>query len=77
MNAAHEPGRDSRVDDWFGQSVDDDAELVDELLDDTDDLQEAERRFEEESTGKAEQAARRGEVIDPDQGRSAYDEGRT
>jgi hypothetical protein len=40
----------STVDDWLGQQVDQDAELVDELVDETGgDLDEAERRFEERS----------------------------
>jgi hypothetical protein len=40
----------STVDDWFGQQVSRDEELVDELLDETDgDVAEAERRFGERS----------------------------
>lgn len=66
-----EPGTDSRVEDWFGQSAARDAELADEL---TDELGEAgaEAAFDERSTGREEQDARRGEQIDPDQGRAAY-----
>jgi hypothetical protein len=68
-----EPGTDSRVEDWFGQSVERDAELADELTEKEGlDEDEAQRRFEEQATGKAEQAARHGDRIDPDQGRSAY-----
>jgi hypothetical protein len=38
----------STVDDWLGQQVDEDAELVDDLLDETNgDTEEAERRFEQ------------------------------
>jgi hypothetical protein len=38
----------STVDDWLGQQVDEDAELVDDLLDETGgDADEAERRFEQ------------------------------
>jgi hypothetical protein len=66
-----EPGTDSRVEDWFGQSVDRDAELADELVEDMGEEQ-AEREFEEQATGREEQDARRGDTIDPDQGRSAY-----
>jgi hypothetical protein len=66
-----EPGTDSRVEDWFGQSVQRDAELADRLTDElgTDD---AESAFDEQAKGEAEQAARHGDEIDPDQGRSAY-----
>lgn len=43
----------STVDDWHGQKVADDMELVDELLDETDgDVDEAEERFEERSADK-------------------------
>jgi hypothetical protein len=66
-----EPGTDSRVEDWFGQSADRDAELADRL---SDELGEdaAETAFDEQASGKVEQDARRGDTIDPDQGRSAY-----
>ena len=65
-----EPGTDSRVEDWFGQSVNRDAELADRLSDELG--TEAEAAIEEEATGRAEQDARHGARIDPDQGRSAY-----
>jgi hypothetical protein len=40
----------STVDDWLGQQVDQDSELVDELMEETGgDVDEAERRFEERS----------------------------
>jgi hypothetical protein len=43
----------SSVDDWHGQKVADDAELADELLDETEgDVDEAEERFEERSAAK-------------------------
>jgi hypothetical protein len=68
-----DPGTDSRVEDWFGQSVERDAELADHLTEEEGlDENDAERRFEEQATGKSEQAARHGDQIDPDQGRSAY-----
>jgi hypothetical protein len=68
-----EPGQDSRVDDWLGQSVERDAELAEELVEEADgDVEDAERRFDERATGEDEQDARRGEQIDPDGGRSAY-----
>ncbi len=66
-------GTDSRVEDWFGQSVERDAELADELTEQEGlDDKEARRRFEQEAAGESEQDARHGERIDPDQGRSAY-----
>ena len=71
--ATPEPGTDSKVEDWFGQSVERDAELADELSEELP-PDAAARRFEEESTGHAEQDARRGEHIDPEQGESAYRE---
>jgi hypothetical protein len=66
-----EPGTDSRVEDWFGQSVERDAELADRL---TSELGEprAEAEFDAQSSGRDEQDARHGDHIDPDQGRSAY-----
>ena len=66
-----DPGTDSRVEDWFGQSVQRDAELADRLAadPDTDDPQTS---FEEQATGRDEQEARHGDHIDPDQGQRAY-----
>ena len=66
-----EPGTDSKVEDWFGQSVDRDAELADELSAELPPA-EAERQFEEQATGEDEQEARHGDRIDPEQGESAY-----
>ncbi|HSP28506.1 MAG TPA: hypothetical protein VLN74_08150 [Ilumatobacteraceae bacterium] len=72
MNSNDQPeGTDSRVEDWFGQSVERDAELADELSKELPE-DEAQQQFEEQATGKAEQASRHGDQIDPDQGRSAY-----
>ena len=72
MSSNEQPeGTDSRVEDWFGQSVERDAELADELSEELPE-DEAQRQFEEQATGEAEQAARHGDQIDPDQGRSAY-----
>ena len=65
-----EPGTDSRVEDWFGQSANRDAELADRLSDELGD--DAEAAFEEQADGAAEQESRHGDTIDPDQGRSAY-----
>ena len=69
-----EPGTDSRVEDWFGQSVERDAELADRLSADLD-PDDAEATFDEQATGREEQDARHGDQIDPDQGRSAYRDG--
>jgi len=71
-----EPGTDSRVEDWFGQSVERDAELADRLTAEVGEA-DAEAQFAEQSEGRAEQDARHGDHIDPDQGRSAYQEGGT
>jgi hypothetical protein len=69
-----EPGKDSRVEDWFGQSVERDAELVDELVEgaESGDVDDVEAEFERRSHGREEQQARHGDQIDPDQGQSAY-----
>ena len=72
--ATPEPGTDSKVEDWFGQSVDRDAELADQLSAELP-ADEAERRFDQQAHGAAEQAARHGDVIDPEQGESAYQDG--
>jgi hypothetical protein len=69
--ATPEPGTDSKVEDWFGQSVERDAELADELSEKLP-PEEAEKAFEEQASGEAEQEARHGDVIDPEQGESAY-----
>jgi hypothetical protein len=66
-----EPGTDSTVEDWHGQSVQRDAELADRLTQRLP-LDEAERVYEELATGEDEQAARHGDQIDPEQGESAY-----
>jgi len=71
--ATPEPGKDSTVDDWFGQSVERDTELAEELSEELTPDQ-AERVFEQQATGEAEQKARRGPRIDPEQGESAYRE---
>lgn len=63
---------DSRVQDWFGQSAERDAELADEVAAELGEGAEAEREFEARAAGREEQDARHGDSIDPDQGRSAY-----
>lgn len=67
------PGQDSTVGDWFGQSVDQDAELAEKLSEELDD-DEAEKAFEEQSEGRETQERRHGAEIDPDQGVSQYRE---
>jgi hypothetical protein len=69
--ATPEPGTDSKVEDWFGQSVERDAELADELSAELP-PDEAAEQFDEQAEGRAEQEARRGDRIDPEQGESAY-----
>lgn len=66
-----EPGTDSRVEDWMGQSVDEDAELAEKLVDEHGE-EKAEELFDEQSEGKQTQEARHGDSIDPEQGESAY-----
>jgi hypothetical protein len=65
------PGQDSRTTDWFGQNVDRDTELADELVE-AHGAEEAERRFEHQAEGQDREEARRGEQIDPEQGEDAY-----
>jgi hypothetical protein len=65
------PGTDSKVEDWFGQSVAQDAELADELSAELP-PEEAEKAFDEQATGEDTQDARHGDSIDPEQGESAY-----
>ncbi len=66
-----EPGQDSKVEDWFGQSVDRDAALADSLSDEFGE-DEAGAVFDEVATGEDKQAARHGDHPDPDGDRSAY-----
>lgn len=48
----HTEPKNSTVDDWMGQEVNDDMELADKLVDETEgDLAEAEQRFDERSAG--------------------------
>jgi len=75
MNEQAQPkeGRDSRVEDWFGQSVERDREVAEDIVDDESEIdQEAEAEFDARASGEREQDERHGEEIDPDQGRSAY-----
>jgi hypothetical protein len=73
VSDAHQtpPGRDSRTTDWFGQNVDQDTELADELVERHGE-EEAERRFADLAEGEDRERARRGEHIDPEQGEDAY-----
>jgi hypothetical protein len=66
------PGRDSRTTDWFGQNVDRDAQLADELVE-AHGEKEA-KRYERLATGEEREASRRGEHLDPEQGEDAYRE---
>jgi hypothetical protein len=67
------PGQDSRTTDWFGQNVERDAELADELVERHGE-EEAERRFDELAEGERLEKSRRGEHIDPEQGEAAYND---
>ena len=71
MSDEQTEGEDSRVEDWFGQSVERDTEVAERLTDEVG-AERAEVLFEEQATGRDEQEARHGEHIDPDQGQSAY-----
>lgn len=66
-----EPGKDSRVEDWLGQSVDRDTELAEKLVDEHGE-DRAEELFDEQADGEATQEKRHGDTIDPEQGESAY-----
>src|SRR4051794_20510720 len=57
--ATPEPGQDSTVEDWFGQSVERDKELAEDLSEQLP-PREAERVFEQQAKGVPEQQARRG-----------------
>jgi hypothetical protein len=47
------PGQDSTVNDWHGQKVSDDEEMIDEVLEETGgDVAAAERAFDEHSADK-------------------------
>lgn len=69
-----EPGKDSRVEDWHGQSVKRDTELAEELVDEHGE-DRAEEIFEERADGEETQEKRHGDTIDPEQGESAYKNG--
>ena len=64
-------GKDTPVKEWFGQSVDSDAELADELVEEHGEA-EAERKFDEQAKGAEVDEARRGESIDPELGEAGY-----
>lgn len=64
-------GTDTPVKEWFGQSVDSDAELADELVEEYGEA-EAEKRFADASKGEDVEKSRRGDSIDPDLGTSSY-----
>ncbi len=64
-------GEDSTVEDWMGQSVERDAELADQLVEQHGEDKAAEI-FDEKAAGEDEQEARHGEHIDPEQGEKAY-----
>lgn len=70
---APERGQDSRVEDWYGQSVDRDRRVAEEIVDDESEIdEESTTEFERRAQGQQEQRARHGDEIDPEQGESAY-----
>jgi len=71
MSDEQTEGEDSRVEDWFGQSVERDTEVAERLTEEVG-AERAEVLFEEQATGRDEQEARHGDDIDSDQGQSAY-----
>lgn len=71
MSKEQPEGTDSPTTEWFGQNVDSDAELADELVE-THGEDEAERIFDEKAEGAEVEAARRGDSIDPELGEAAY-----
>jgi hypothetical protein len=54
----------STVEDWYGQSVERDRELAERLVQESDSLDEAEDRFEDEARGREEQESRRGDRLE-------------
>lgn len=66
-------GTDSRVTEWFGQSVASDTELAEQLSRDHD-PDTAEKLFEEQARGADVEERRRGDSIDPELGERAYHE---
>lgn len=64
-------GTDTPTTEWLGQSVDSDTELAERLSEDHDEA-EAEKLFDQQSTGADVEASRRGDHIDPDLGEAAY-----
>lgn len=64
-------GSDTPVKEWFGQSVDSDKELAEELVDEHGE-DKAEELFDEQAQGAEVDAARRGDHIDPDLGEADY-----
>ena len=69
--ADSQDGTDTPVKEWFGQSVESDTELADELVEEHGEA-EAEKMFDEQATGEDVEEARRGDSIDPELGESSY-----
>ena len=64
-------GKDSPVHDWYGQSVDRDTELADELVEELG-PDEAEEAYEELAEGEETERRRRGDRLDPELGEESY-----
>ncbi|WP_420451349.1 hypothetical protein [Ilumatobacter sp.] len=65
-------GEDSTTTEWFGQSVESDTELAEEVAEKHDDPAEAEAEYDRRSKGEDVEASRRGDSIDPELGEGAY-----
>jgi hypothetical protein len=72
-NSDNAEAADTPATEWFGQSVDSDAELADRLTREHG-ADEAERIFDEEARGADVERRRRGDDIDPELGEAAYRE---
>lgn len=64
-------GTDTPTTEWFGQSVDSDTELAENLVDEHGE-QKAEHMFNELAKGEEVEQSRRGDSIDPELGEDAY-----
>ena len=74
QNNDSQDGTDTPVAEWFGQNVDSDAELADDLVAEHGE-EKAEDLFDDESKGADVEDARRGDTIDPELGEAAYRDG--
>ena len=71
--ADSQDGTDTPTTEWFGQNVDSDTELAEQLVDECGEGK-AEEIFDQTAKGEDVENARRGDSIDPDLGEAAYKE---